>query len=306
MEILFNKGTAGGKPAAGGSIPETSAATFVVDVIEASSQAPVIVVFWVAGDPHCTTLIGQLDKLVKDSKGALRLVGVNIDKNQQLATQMRLQSVPTVYAFKDGRPVDGFAGVLPESQLRTFVTALGGATAEDNGIEDALAQAKEFMEQGDVATALEIYQEILAQEPTNVAAIGGTLRALMQAGEVEQAKEVLATLPPDIAKHADVVAVRTAIELAEQAAKLGPAAEFRRAVAVNADDHQSRFDLAMAYFAAGEREAAVDELLEIIRRDRTWNDDGARKQLVKLFEAFGPIDPLTIATRKRLSSLLFA
>jgi len=305
MEILFNKGVAGGKPAAGGAIPETSAATFVVDVIEASSKAPVIVVFWMAGDPHCKTLIGQLDKLVQAGKGALRLVGVNIDKNQQLAAQMRLQSVPTVYAFKDGRPVDGFAGALPENQLRDFVNALGGG-AEDNGIEDALAQAKDFMEQGDVATALEIYQEILAQDPANVAAIGGTLRALMAAGEVEQAKEVLATLPPDIAKTPDVVAVRTAIDLAEQAAKLGPAAELRRAVALNADDHQSRFDLAMAYFAAGEREAAVDELLEIIRRDRTWNDDGARKQLVKLFEAFGPIDPLTIATRKRLSSLLFA
>jgi putative thioredoxin len=305
MEILFNKGAAGGKPAAGGAIPETSAATFVADVIEASSQAPVIVVFWVAGDPACKTLIGQLDKLVKDSKGALRLVGVNIDKNQQLAAQMRLQSVPTVYAFKDGRPVDGFAGALPENQLRDFVNALGGG-AEDNGIEEALAQAKEFMDQGDVATALEIYQEVLAQDPANVAAVGGTLRALMQAGEVAQAKEVLATLSPDIAKNAEVVAVRTAIDLAEQAAKLGPAAEFRRAVAQNADDHQSRFDLAMAYFASGEREAAVDELLEIIRRDRTWNDDGARKQLVKLFEAFGPIDPLTIATRKRLSSLLFA
>lgn len=306
MEILFNQGGAGGKSASDSNIKEGSTATFVQDVIEESLKTPVIVSFWITGHAPCKTLGTQLEALVKAAKGAVKLVTLDVDKNQDLAAQMRLQSVPAVYAFKDGRPVDGFVGMVSETQLKEFIGRLTGDADAGAGVEEALAEAQQFVEQGDLETALAIYQEVLAQDPASIPALCGYLRGLIQLGQVEDAKKMLASLPADVAKKPEIIAVKTAIELADQAEKLGSTAELRRAILQNPDDHQSRLDLALAYYSAGEREAAVDELLEIIRRDRAWNEDAARKQLVKLFEAFGPTDPLTVASRRRLSSLLFS
>jgi putative thioredoxin len=306
MESLFNIGAGGAKPAVGG-VKESSIATFVQDVLEPSTKVPVIVDFWAPWCGPCKTLGPLLEKLVKETKGAVQLVKINVDQNQELAAQMRIQSIPAVYAFKNGRPVDGFVGAVPESQMRAFIKRLAGdAASQGDGLEEALAEAKEFAAQGDIATALDIYREILAQAPDNAAAIAGMLRCLMQADEIAEVKRVLAGLPAELAKNDEIVAVRTAVELAEQAGNLGPPEDLRRRLSRDPADHQARYDLSLAYFAAGEREAAVDELLELFRRDRAWNEDAARKQLVKLFEAFGPTDPLTLSARRRLSSLMFA
>lgn len=311
MDTLLNLGGQGAKPAAANAfVKDGSAATFMQDVIEASREAVVIVDFWAPWCGPCKTLGPLLEKLVGEAKGALRLIKINVEEspaNQQLAAQMRIQSIPAVYAFYQGRPVDGFVGALPESQIRDFTKKLVGLVGgDDGGIADALEQAKQFVTEGDAETAVAIYQEVLAQEPENATAMAGYLRLLIQAGQTEQAKEILTGLPAHLTKNSEIVAVKTALELAHQATQSGPAAELRRAVAQNPDDHQARYDLALAYYADGEREASVEELLELFRRDRTWNDEAARKQLVKMFEAFGFMDPLSKEGRKRLSSMMFA
>jgi putative thioredoxin len=307
MEILFNSSAKSGAPAADKSVKEVNIASFVDDVIEASMTVPVVVDFWAPWCEPCKALGPMLEKLVNETGGAVRLVKVNVDKNQELAAQMRIQSIPAVYAFKGGRPVDGFVGAQPDSKIRAFIQRLtGGQLGKAPEVDELLAEAKTILAAGDSRTALQIYQQILSVDRQNPAAIAGSLRCLIQAGEINQAKQGLAALPPDLAKHAEIAAVRTAIELIEQANQAGPAADLRRAVAANPDDHQARFDLAMACFGAGQREAAVDELLELFRRDRNWNDGAARQQLIKLFDAFGPTDPLTVSGRKRLSSLMFA
>lgn len=315
MDFLFGRGGsgaqnggqagAGAQAPAGALIKEGNTASFAQDVIEASMQVPVIVDFWATWCGPCKQLGPALEKAVNAAKGAVRMVKIDVDKNQELAAQLRIQSVPTVYAFKGGRPVDGFVGALPDSQIKAFVERLiGGEVA--GGLEEALAQAKDMLDQGDAATAAAIYQEILAEDTQNTTAIAGLVRCALVMGDVNGAKQLLDGLPADLARNAEIAAARTAVEVQEQATQAGPAAELRRQVATHPDDLQARFDLALAYFAGGERESAVEELLEIVKRDRAWNDDAARKQLVKLFDAFGPTDPLTIATRKRLSSLLFS
>ncbi len=308
MDFLFGKG--GGQPGnaaapAGGLIKESNTATFAADVIEASMQVPVIVDFWAPWCGPCKQLGPALERLVTQAKGAVRMVKINVDQNQELAAQLRIQSVPTVYAFKGGRPVDGFVGSLPDSQLQAFIDRLAGERV-GGGIEDALAEAKEMLAQGDAATAAAIYQDILAEDPRNPAAIAGLVRSAIALGDIDGARTILAEVPAELAGHADIAAARSAIEVHEQAEQAGSSADLRQRVAAAPDDHQARYDLAMAYYASGEREAAVDELLEIVRRERAWNEEAARKQLVKLFEAFGPTDPLTISARRRLSSLLFA
>lgn len=252
----------------------------------------------------------MLEKAVAATKGKVRMVKVDIDKNQSIAAQMRIQSIPAVYAFKDGRPFDGFVGALPESQIKQFVqrVAAGGAgpRKKDNVIEEALGQAKDLLEAGNHAAAGNLYAQILQHDPENPQAIAGHLRCLMKAGQSEAAREMLKDLPPEIAKNPEIVAVAATLELAESGAKAGATAPLKEKVAANPADHQTRFDLAMALFAENQREEAVDELLELFRRDRKWNEEAARKQLVKFFEAFGPTDPLTIGGRKRLSSLMFS
>ena len=290
------------------AVKDGTTAGFKTDVIDASFQVPVIVDFWATWCGPCKQLGPALEKAVRASRGKVRLVKIDIDKNRQLAEQMRVQSVPTVVAFLEGRPVDYFQGALPDSQVKRFVDKLANmAGGEDSALDDALAQAKALEEAGDHGSAGGIYSQILQHEPGSAAAIAGLARALIALGQPDDARQVLDGAPDEAAKHQDVAAVRTQLELAEQSAgAVGEIPSLRAAVEARPDDHQARFDLALALFGAGEREAAVDNLLEIVRRDREWNEQAARKQLVKLFEAFGPTDKLTIAARRRLSSMLFA
>jgi putative thioredoxin len=307
METLFSGGGKTSQPDSGALVKESDTAGFVADVLEASTKIPVIVDFWAPWCGPCKTLGPLLEKLVKEARGAVRMVKINVDKNQELAAQMRIQSIPAVYAFKGGRPVDGFVGAVSESQVKAFVQRLiTGQAGQGPSLDDILAEAKAALAEGDVDGALQVFQAVLDEDKQNPAALAGVARCLVQLGRLKEAAQLLETLPAELAKHAEIAAARTALELAEQAGQAGSPTELRRALALNADDHQTRYDLAMAYFASGEREAAVDELLELFRRNRTWNDDAARKQLVKLFEAFGPTDPLTVSARKRLSSLMFA
>ncbi len=306
------KPTAGAAPAAGDLIKDSSDRAFMADVIEASQAVPVIVDFWAPWCGPCKQLGPILEKAVLAAKGKVRLVKIDTDKDPMVASQLRVQSIPAVYAFFQGRPVDGFMGALPESQVKAFVeklVKLAGAAGGGEGdiLEEALAQAKEALEAGDTQTASEIYGEILQADPENLnaAAYAGLVRCLIVSDDLARAKQMLDKVPEQIAKDKEIAAVRSALEVAEQAANAGPIPELTEKVAQNPDDHEARFDLALALFAAGKREAAVDELLELVRRDRAWNDEAARKQLVKFFEAFGPTDPLTVQTRRRLSSILF-
>jgi putative thioredoxin len=315
MEQLIGGGAGAAGAAAAGLIKDGDTQTFMVDVIDASNDVPVIVDFWAPWCGPCKQLGPAIEKAVKEAKGAVRLVKIDIDQNQELAAQMRIQSIPAVYAFFHGRPVDGFVGALPESQVKAFVQRLikqtgaqpGGAGGGPSPIEQAMEQAEEALAEGDAGTASAIFGQILQHEPGNLPATAGLARAHLAAGDVEGAKKALAKVPADKASDKAIAAARAAIEIAEQAAEAqGAAGDLRARLAADADDHQARYDLALALYGSGEREAAVDELLEIVRRNRGWNEEAARKQLVKLFEAMGPTDPLTISARRRLSSILFA
>jgi len=292
-------------PAAANDVINGSTATFVADVIEASMKQPVVVDFWATWCGPCKTLGPTIEKVVRETKGAVRLVKIDVDRNPELASQLRIQSIPAVYAFAGGRPVDGFVGALPESQVRAFVQRLASASP-DSGIDEALAEAKHLLDTGDAKTALEVYQSVLAEDSANAVAAAGTLRALIALKRGDEARKILAGLPPELANHADIAAVRASFELADQAGRSGPVGELEKRVAADPNDHQARYDLASAQFAAGKREEAIDQLLELFRRNRGWNEEAARKQLVKLFEAMGPADPLTVSARRRLSSLMFA
>jgi putative thioredoxin len=305
MEVSL--GNAGAADAAN-LVKNGSTASFMADVIESSKSVPVIVDFWATWCGPCKQLGPALEKAVKDARGAVRLVKIDVDQNQELATQMRIQSIPAVYAFKDGRPVDGFVGALPESQVKQFVgklAATGGAGPSP--IEEALAVAKEAITAGDWDQAEDIYGQIVEHEPENADAIAGLARAALQKKDLAAAKKRLADVPAAAASHAEIQAARAALELAEAGQKAqGALGELEARLNQDPNDHQARLDLASALFAAGEREHAIDELLDLVRRAREWNEQAARKQLVKFFEAMGHADPLTVATRKRLSSILFA
>lgn len=310
-------GQPAGKAAPGEEIVrEVGLANFMTDVIEASKRQIVLVDFWATWCGPCKQLGPMLEKLVKSYKGAVRLAKIDIDRNQEIAQQMGVQSVPSVFAFVQGRPVDGFAGALPESQIKAWldriVKAVGGALGGSGGdeaaqMESVLKQAGEYLAAGEASAAQELFEHVLQADPVHPAAWSGVLRSLVAQGKTALAKQMLESAPPEVAKDKALGAARTAIELAEQAAQgAGSVGELEAKLAQRPSDPQLRFDLAMALYGAGKREEAVDHLLEIVRKNRSWNEEAARKQLVRLFEAFGHTDPLTVSARKRLSSIMFS
>jgi putative thioredoxin len=302
MTMLQTDGAAA--PAAA-VVKDTTTATFMKDVIEESKRQPVLVDFWAEWCGPCKQLAPVLEKVVKSAKGKVKLVKMDIDKHPQIPGQLGIQSIPAVFAFVNGQPVDGFLGALPESQIVAFLERV---TKDRIGGEekDLLKAADEALAKNDAAAAADIYAQVLAGDSTNVTALAGLARAYVQTGAIEQAKQTLALIPEAKKNDAAVAAARAALELSEQAKSVGPVAELEQKVAADPKNHQARFDLAVALNSAGKRQEAVDQLLEIVKRDRKWNDDGARKQLVQFFEAWGATDEATIAGRKRLSSILFA
>jgi len=302
---MLQNGEVATAPAADGLIKETTTQTFVKDVIEESKRQPVLIDFWAPWCGPCKQLTPVLEKAVKAAKGKVKLVKMNIDEHPAIPGQMGIQSIPAVIAFVNGQPADGFMGALPESQVMAFLERL---TKEKIGGGDAdlLKAADQALTDKDYAGAAEIYSQVLAEDGASIPALAGLARCYVATGAIEQAKQTLAMVPES--KHGDtaVAAARAAIELAEQSQSLGPITELEQKVAADPKDYQSRFDLALALNANGSREAAVDHLMDIVKRDRKWNEDGARKQLVQFFDAWGPTDEATIAGRKRLSSVLFA
>lgn len=286
-------------------IKDGTEASFMADVVEASREVPVIVDFWATWCGPCKTLGPALEAAVVAAKGKVKMVKLDVDRNQMIAQQLRVQSVPTVFAFWQGQPVDAFQGALPGSEIKKFIEKLT-ALAGDGGLADAIAAAEEMLEQGAIADAAETFIAILGEEPENAAAFAGLARTHIAAGNLDQAEAMLNSAPAAIAKSQEVDAAKAQVELARQAANAGPVGELKAAVEADPANHQARFDLAVALNASGEVEAAVDELLDLFRRDREWNDGAARAQLFTIFEALKPQDPIVLKGRRKLSSIIFA
>src|SRR5438477_4960599 len=289
-------------------IKDTTTQTFVKDVIEESRRQPVLIDFWAPWCGPCKQLTPILEKAVRAAKGKVKLVKMDIERHPTIPGQMGIQSIPAVIAFVNGQPADGFMGAVPESQVNAFIEKLtkGMAAPGEPNIAEILQEAEAVLAEGDAAAAAQIYAEVLALDAANIAALAGLAKCYVTSGAIEQAKQTVAMVPESKRNDAGVKAVQAAIDLAEQAQSVGPVAELEKKVAANPLDHQARFDLATALNATGKRTEASSHLLEIVKRDRKWNDDGARKQLVQFFDAWGPTEEATVEGRKKLSTILFA
>ena len=298
----------GQTPAQTDLIKDVSEADFMAEVVEASQTVPVIVDFWAPWCGPCKTLGPALEAAVTKAKGAVRMAKINVDENQMIAGQMRVQSIPTVYAFWQGQPVDGFQGALPGSEIDAFVARVVEAAGGDasGGLDEAVAAAEEMLEAGAVADAAQTFAAILQEDPVNAPAYGGMVRAYIAMEDLDQAEAVLNGAPAEISTAPDLEAARAQLELARQAADAGPVGELRAAVEADPANHQARFDLAQALHASGQAQEAVDELLELFRRDREWNEGAAKQQLFTIFDALKPNDPVVLNGRRKLSSMIFA
>ena len=305
---IVEQGKGAAPQAAPDLVKETTTQTFMKDVIEESRRQPVLIDFWAPWCGPCRQLTPILEKAVRAAKGRVKLVKMNIDEHPAIPGQMGIQSIPAVIAFVGGQPADGFMGALPESQVNAFIDKLtkGVPAAGEPNVADLLKEAEAALAEGDAASAAQIYAEILSIDTTNIAALAGLAKCYITTGAVEQAKQTLGMVPESKRTDSAVKAVQAAIDLAEQAQSVGPIGELEQKVTANPLDHQARFDLATALNAAGKRSDATDQLLQIVKRDRKWNDDGARKQLVQFFEAWGGADEATVEGRKRLSTILFS
>jgi len=290
-------------------ISDSSEATFMQDVVEASQQVPIIVDFWAPWCGPCKTLGPQLEEAVRAAKGAVKMVKVNVDEAQMIAGQLQIQSIPTVYAFFKGQPVDGFQGALPPSEIKAFIDRVikaAGGEAPGDGLAEAIEAAEEMLAEGAVTDAAQTFAAILGEDEKNAPAYGGLVRAHIALGDLDQAEALLNGAPIEISKAPELEAAHAQLQLARQAADAGPVAELTEKVEQNPDDHQARFDLAQALYAHGDAEAAVTHLLELFRRDRSWNDEAAKQQLFTIFDALKPNDPVVLNGRRKLSSMIFA
>lgn len=305
---IIEQGSGPAPQAAPDLIKETTTQTFVQDVIEESKRQPVLIDFWAPWCGPCRQLTPIIEKAVRAAKGKVKLVKMNIDDHPQIPGQMGIQSIPAVIAFVNGQPADGFMGAVPESQVTAFIDKLtkGMAAPGEPNIAEILGEAEAVLAEGDPAAAAQVYAEVLGFDSTNIPALAGLAKCYVTSGAIEQAKQTIEMVPESKRNDAAVKAVQASIDLAEQAQAVGPVTELEQKVAANPLDHQARFDLATALNAQGNRAEATNQLLEIVKRDRKWNEDGARKQLVQLFEAWGGMDEATVDGRKRLSTILFS
>ncbi|KQY20443.1 thioredoxin [Rhizobium sp. Root482] len=294
--------------AASDLIKETTTANFTRDVIEASRQQPVLVDFWAPWCGPCKQLTPVIEKVVTEAAGRVRLVKMNIDDHPSIAGQLGIQSIPAVIAFSAGRPVDGFMGAVPESQIREFIDKVAGPQVDDRQaeIEAVLAEAKALFDGGDLENAASLFGAVLQADPDNAAALSGLASCLVDAGDLEQARALLSDLSEALAKDAGIVAVLKKLDQIEEARKLGDPQALEKALAANPDDHAARIKLAKIRNVEGDRETAADHLLTVMKRDRAFEDDGARRELLQFFEVWGPMDPATLSARRKLSAILFS